>query len=164
MARKLGVKDKGTRSTRRSSYETYKSWVKKYGGTEIMTKSQFNDTYQLRKKELKSEGKSTTNLARSLAQESSFTYDYNTGRAIKAAYEEKFEKKISLRSARNIMEYEETLDGKIKKVVDTEFGAEFWNHVADKYSEEKKKLEQKGEEDPGKKARAIIAETIFGSL
>lgn len=117
----------------------------------------------MKKLELKEEGKSTTNLARSIAQESSFTYDYNTGRAIKAAYEEKFEKKISLRSARNIMEYEKTLDGKIKKVVDTEFGAEFWNHVADKYSEEKKKLEQKGEEDPGKKARDVIAETIFGS-
>lgn len=40
MARKLGGKDKGTRSTRRSSYETYKSWVKRYGGVE-MNKNQF---------------------------------------------------------------------------------------------------------------------------
>lgn len=162
MARKLGGKDKGTRSTRRNSYETYKSWVERYGGVE-MNKNQFEQAYQMKKSELKSEGKSTTNLARSLAQESSFTYDYNTGKAIKAAYQEQFGKNIDLRSARNIMQYEKTLDGKIKKVVNIEFGAEFWNYVADKYSEEKKNLEQKGEKDPGKKARNIIAETIFGS-
>lgn len=40
MARKLGGKDKLTRKTRRSSYETYKSWVERYGGI-AMNKTQF---------------------------------------------------------------------------------------------------------------------------
>lgn len=44
MARKLGGKDKGTRNAKRSSYETYKSWIKRYGGIE-MSKSQFEQAY-----------------------------------------------------------------------------------------------------------------------
>lgn len=44
MARKLGGKDKGTRRAKRSSYETYKSWVERYGGVE-MNKTQFEQAY-----------------------------------------------------------------------------------------------------------------------
>lgn len=106
----------------------------------------------MKKLELKSEGKSTTNLSRSLAQESSFTYDYNTGRAIKAAYLEKFGENIDLRSARNIMQYDEK-----GRVLKQEVDADFWNYVADRYA----KLKKDGYGTY--KARAIIAETIFGS-
>ena len=152
MARKLGVKDKGTRSARRSSYETYKSWVKRYGGIE-MSKNQFEQAYQMKKLELKSEGKSTTNLARSLAQSSSFTYDYNTGRAIKAAYRKKFEKNISLSYARKIMQYDRK-DNVLREEID----ADFWNYVANEYSNYLK------EGKDSYAARAIISETIFGSI
>lgn len=152
MARKLGVKNKGTRSARRSSYETYKSWVKRYGGIE-MSKSQFEQAYQMKKLELKSEGKSTTNLARSLAQESSFTYDYKTGKAIRAAYKEKFGKNVSISYARKIMQYDRK-DNVLKEEID----ADFWNYVADKYAEEL----NKGKNSYA--ARDIISETIFGSL
>lgn len=151
MARKLGVKDKGTRSAKRSSYETYKDWVERYGGVE-MNKVQFEQAYQMKKLELKSEGKSTTNLARSLAQESSFTYNYDTGRAIKAAYQEQFGENIDLRYARNIMQYDEK-----GRVLKQEVDADFWNYVADKYS----KLRGEGKDSYA--ARTIIAETIFGS-
>lgn len=106
----------------------------------------------MKKLELKSEGKSTTNLARSLAQESSFTYDYNTGRAIKAAYQEQFGENIDLKSARNIMQYDEK-----GRVLKQEIDADFWNYVADKYS----KL--RGEGKDSYSSRTIIAETIFGS-
>lgn len=106
----------------------------------------------MKKLELKSEGKSTTNLARSLAQESSFTYDYNTGRAIKATYKEKFGEDIDLRYARNIMQYDEK-----KRVLKQEIDADFWNYVANKYSE----LRNEGYGAYG--ARDVIAETIFGS-
>ena len=151
MARKLGGKDKGTRSAKRSSYETYKDWVERYGGIE-MNKSQFEQAYKMKKLELKSEGKSTTNLARSLAQESSFTYDYNTGRAIKAAYLEKFGENIDLRSARNIMQYDEK-----GRVLKQEIDADFWNYVSNSYA----KLKSEGYGTYA--ARTIIAETIFGS-
>lgn len=107
----------------------------------------------MKKLELKEEGKSTTNLARSLAQESSFTYDYNTGRAIKAVYQEKFGKNIDLRSARNIMQYDEK-----GKVLKQEVDADFWNYVADRYSQ------LRNEGNGTYAARNIISETIFGSL
>ena len=106
----------------------------------------------MKKLELKEEGKSTTNLARSLAQESSFTYDYNTGRAIKAAYKEKFGENIDLKYARNIMQYDEK-----RNVLKQEVDADFWNYVADEYS----KLRNEGYGAYG--ARDVIAETIFGS-
>lgn len=107
----------------------------------------------MKKVELKSEGKSTTNLARSLAQESSFTYDYKTGKAIRAAYKEKFGKNVSISYARKIMQYDRK-DNVLREEID----ADFWNYVADRYAEEL----NKGKNSYA--ARDIISETIFGSL
>lgn len=137
---------------RRSGYETYKAWVDIYGGSNIMTERQYEQARTLLKQELKEQGRSTTNLSRQLAQESSFTYGYNVGRAIKQAYQEEGLGKISISQARNIMQYD--AEGKALKL---EINPEFWNKVSDIY----KQLKKEGYSTAG--AKDIIATTVFGS-
>lgn len=136
---------------RRSGYETYLGWVDIYGG-KAMSEKQYNQARQLLKQELKEQGKSTTNLSRTLAQESSFTYDYTVGRAIKKVYQEQGFGKISISEARNIMQY--TAEGKPLR---NEINPEFWNHVSAEY----KNLKAQGISIAG--AKQLISETIFGS-
>lgn len=152
MARPKGSKNKQTRAKKRTAYETYSYWVGVYGGTKL-TKTQFEEARILKKMELKAQGKSSTNLARSLAQESSFTYDYRTGRAIKKAYKEMFDKNISISEARNIMQYTK----QTKQALKTEIDETFWMAVSDYYTE----LRDAGFKS--KEARETISETVFGS-
>lgn len=137
---------------RRSGYETYKAWVEIYGGSSIMTERQYEQAKNLLKSELKEQGRSTTNLSRQLAQESSFTYGYDVGRAIKQAYQQEGLGKISISQARNIMQYD--AEGKALKL---EINPEFWNRVSEIY----KKLKKDGATTAG--AREYIATTVFGS-
>lgn len=149
MARKKGSKDITKRQTKKSDYDTYLSWVKKYGGKNTLTQAEFQQAKQIKKMELKSLGKSTTNLSRQLAQETSFTYSYETGRAIKKAYEEMGYGKVSVSEARRLMEYDAL--GKVIK-----HDENFWDAVSDYYSELKKNMKTSDAKD-------VIAMTIFGS-
>lgn len=150
MARKKGSRDIARRQARKSDYETYLTWVKKYGGKTPLSKEEFQQAKALKKLELKESGKSTTNLSRQLAQETSFTYSYETGRAIKKAYEEMGHGKISISEARRLMEYD--AQGQAIKHDET-----FWNTVSDYYSELRKTYSTSD-------ASEIISQTIFGSL
>lgn len=149
MARRKGSKDILKRQARKSDYDTYLSWVKKYGGKHPLTQDEFQQAKQLKKLELKELGKSTTNLSRTLAQETSFTYSYDTGRAIKKAYEEMGYGKITISEARRLLEYGPA--GEVIKHDET-----FWNSVSDYYNELKKTYTTS-------ESKEIIAMTIFGS-
>lgn len=152
MARPKGSKNKQTRKQRRSAYETYEYWVERYGGHKL-SKKEFEQARELKKLELQEQGKSTTNLSRTLAQESSFTYDYRTGRAIKKAYAEMFDKDISISEARNIMQYTKQTKEALRREIDEDF----WMSVSDYYNE----LKNTGV--GSREARDVISETIFGS-
>lgn len=142
------------KKTKRTSYETYLFWMKKYGTNtkEILTEKQYEQVKELKKLELKEQNKSTTNLARQIAQESSFTYGYRTGLAIKRAYAEQFNENISLKEARNIMQY-----GSKNQALRHEIDDKFWTNVSEKYKEAKRSGLNTAE------AKALISETIFGS-
>lgn len=140
---------------RRSSYETYLYWSNKYGSDNILKREQFEQARSLLKGELIEKGQTTRNLAMKVAQETSFTYSYKTGLAIRKAYNEmgiKTEqgsiKKISLREARNISRYDK--EGKMIK------DNEFWQAVSKLYKDKKRQLGPKG-------AGEYISTTIFGS-
>lgn len=151
MARPKGSKDTLKRKTKRTDYEVYKAWVKQYGGKELSQKK-FEQARDLLKLKLKSEGKSTTNLSRRVAQQSSFTYDYTTGRAIRKAYQEMGIGDISISEARRLMEY-----GPQGEVLREELDDNFWLSVSDYYTE----LKNAGYST--REAQDTISETIFGS-
>ena len=149
MARRKGSKDIKKRKARKSDYETYLTWVKTYGGKTPLSKEEFQEAKELKKLELKDLGKSTTNLSRQLAQETSFTYSYETGRAIKKAYKEMGYGKIEISDARRLMEYD--AQGHAIKHDET-----FWSSVSDYYSELTKTHSTS-------EAKEVISQTIFGS-
>lgn len=150
MARRKGSKDTSKRKARKSDYDTYLGWVERYGGKTPLSREEFQQAKQLKKEELKSQGKSTTNLSRVLAQETSFTYSYETGRAIKKAYQEMGYGKISISDARRLMEY----DGQGHAIKHDET---FWTAVSDYYNE------LKNANYTNEEAGRIISQTIFGS-
>lgn len=134
---------------RRSSYETYVYWVEKYGGMDkIMGKRQFEEYLIGLKAELAEKGKPAVSLARAAAQKTSFTYSYETGLAIKRAFQEYSSQKITLREARNFLTYDENR----KAIRDNEF----WQMVSKLYKDKKKQVGTK-------EAGEYISTTIFGS-
>ena len=152
MARKIGSKNIVKRKKARSAYETYLGWVKEYGGKHPLSEEQFTQAKNMLKNELKEQGKSTTNLSRQLAQKTSFTYSYETGRAIKMAYEEMGFGKITISEARNVLTY----DDKSKKALKPQQLEGFWESVSDFYTELRRT-------NSSAVAKTIISETIFGS-
>lgn len=136
---------------KRSPYETYKSWAQEYGAKDILNKNQFEQARELLKSELKSQGKSTVNLSRTLAQKTAFTYSYKTGRTIKKTFSELGLGKITISEARNI------LNDKSFKQLKPEQVQKFWDRVSDRYRDLKKKGKTSAE------AKQEIYETIFGS-
>ena len=176
MARKSGGRDKITRKSKRTSYETYVSWTKRYGG-DVLSESQFQEAYQIKKRELKEIGKPTSNISRTLAQESSFAYDYKTGLAIRKAYkqavEEKYKEELDLAKLNEnkeevlrinkLMKEEIPSINEARKLTDinskVKNPALFWDYVASLYNEELKKNGGNSSQ-----AKLYISQTIFGSL
>lgn len=175
MARGKNSRDKSQRASKRSSYDTYIDWVKKYGGNRVLTEDKFKEAYESLRLERVSEGKSTTNLARTLASEDAFNYNYKTGQSIKKAYEKKTGEKITISQARRIG-YNSKLDEEERENYEffadplTQFisqeelsneeifkDADFWGFVSDTYNEYRSKGLS------SKESQKLISQTIFGS-
>ena len=149
---------------RRTSYETYKGWVKKYGVSEekMLSEAEFKKEFDGRKLKLIERNESTRNLSKSIANDTAFQYDYKVGVAIRKAFNEyhandKDFKKITIREARNFQNFKNSnLGGETFEQLQG-MGAAFWDMVSAEYYKEK---EKSGNATVAKKT---IAQTIFGS-
>lgn len=129
---------------RRSGYETYRSWARKYGSRELLSESEYEDAKDILRLELREAGLGTTNLSRTVASRQAFDYGYHTGRAIQRAYKSYYGADISISAARNISRELTTSEP-------------FWELVSNEYSE----LREQGLS--ARSAKRKISQTIFGS-